>query len=197
MSLRPLLALLFSRLALGCQRNHAETTSVLRYPPKTRQEAGGMCLTCHVEIEEMHAKRLLYCTECHGGDDAATEKDRAHVAPTMAMPLNPTIPPVDDLDLAYLQFLKPSNLRVVRRSCGGASPLSFRRSNRNKGGAGCPAILPYRGRIARNEVTVEGRRVLVDAREGAWPSTMEGGQLSFADASANASSLTSFVLACW
>ncbi len=80
-----------------------------------------MCLRCHVEIEEMHAKRLLYCVDCHGGDDTAIDKDKAHIAPSMPMPLNPTILPVDYPDLAYLRFLNPSNLRVVRQTCGKSS----------------------------------------------------------------------------
>jgi len=43
--------------------------------------AGGKseaCLSCHKGIEEIHPKAPLYCTTCHKGNAAATEKAAAH-----------------------------------------------------------------------------------------------------------------------
>src|SRR5262245_18032371 len=48
-----------------------------------RYEQGSSgCLTCHFGIENDHGKANLKigCTDCHGGDGAATDKAKAHVA---------------------------------------------------------------------------------------------------------------------
>jgi len=37
-------------------------------------------------IEEIHPGYALSCVDCHGGDDTATQKDKAHVLPKQALP---------------------------------------------------------------------------------------------------------------
>src|SRR5471032_910098 len=53
---------------------------------QTRQQADAKsrsCLGCHHGIEPMHASSAvkLGCTDCHGGNAAATTKQEAHVQP--------------------------------------------------------------------------------------------------------------------
>ena len=41
------------------------------------------CERCHKNIEPMHTSPAVHlaCTDCHGGDAAATEKTKAHIQP--------------------------------------------------------------------------------------------------------------------
>ena len=80
--------------------------------------ATGHCIDCHTGIEMAHGKYPLGCTHCHTGDPLAVTKEAAHVAPLAPLPRDATTLPVDYFDTAYLQFQNPSNLRVVRSTCG-------------------------------------------------------------------------------
>ncbi|MBI4515593.1 MAG: hypothetical protein HY699_07235 [Deltaproteobacteria bacterium] len=80
--------------------------------------ATGHCIDCHAGIETAHTKLALGCTHCHTGNPQATTKDGAHVQAQAPLPQNATILPQDYADRDYLQFLNPSNLRVVRSTCG-------------------------------------------------------------------------------
>jgi hypothetical protein len=82
--------------------------------------ATGHCIDCHQGIENAHPKHPLGCTHCHTGNPGALVKNDAHVAPQAALPQNATILPIDYFDRPYLQFQNPSNLRVVRSTCGQA-----------------------------------------------------------------------------
>ncbi len=87
-------------------------------PTDAVQAATGHCIDCHQGIEQAHPKRPLGCTQCHTGDPNATAKAEAHVRPQAPLPQDATILPADYFDRDYLQFLNPSNLRVVRSTCG-------------------------------------------------------------------------------
>jgi len=75
------------------------------------------CLSCHEGVEEMHPWEPLSCTDCHGGDGAAEEKERAHVAPKQPVPNDERTVPLA-YDLAYRRFANPNDLRVVDQTCG-------------------------------------------------------------------------------
>src|SRR5947207_7583123 len=85
------------------------------------------CLACHKNIEPMHTSPAvrLGCTDCHGGNAAATTKDAAHVKP-----LHPEIwkssanPPRTYTALLqespqFVQFVNPGDLRVAEETRGG------------------------------------------------------------------------------
>ena len=74
------------------------------------------CETCHQGIESMHPWYELTCTACHGGDGTATDQRLAHVSPRRPPPADERLWPQDHDD-AYVQFLNPSDLRVVHRTC--------------------------------------------------------------------------------
>lgn len=110
------LTLIFGIAACGGGGGN-EQTEVIEQPTTefTKSEPG--CLTCHANIERFHENVEIACTDCHGGDYTATEKLLAHVQPTLPVINDSTVPPLD-YDLPYQRFVNPSNLRVVKETCG-------------------------------------------------------------------------------
>ncbi len=104
--------------------------------PKPSTTSSGQCAECHEGIEPIHDVDIIPaddCTSCHGGDDSASSKDKAHVP----VPDNywevrgdglPDAPEgfikdmapdqLDQLDTAYIQFINPGDIRVARKTCG-------------------------------------------------------------------------------
>ncbi len=95
--------------------------SLLPDQPAARAASGAParngCLQCHGGIEEIHPGFPLRCVDCHGGDESAAEKDRAHVLPKQPVPGDERVLP-ENFDLEWQRFRNPSNLRVVRQTCG-------------------------------------------------------------------------------
>lgn len=82
------------------------------------------CLMCHWGIEDPFANMgsfLLDCTFCHGGNPNAVTKSAAHVHPDGTVVYDSTTPSMTQ-DLAYQQFVNPSNLRVAQNTCGTCHP---------------------------------------------------------------------------
>lgn len=75
------------------------------------------CLACHDGIEAMHPKAALACTDCHGGNGGAGNKNQAHVAQPPVRIEDERVAPLDK-DLAWIQFRNPMDLRVAERTCG-------------------------------------------------------------------------------
>ncbi|MCB9883808.1 MAG: hypothetical protein H6834_18615, partial [Planctomycetes bacterium] len=80
-------------------------------------EDAGSCGTCHAGIEDMHPWHPLTCSQCHGGNDRATTKTGAHVAPQTGAPNDERVLP-QSFDPAWVRFVNPSDLRVATRTCG-------------------------------------------------------------------------------
>ena len=82
------------------------------------------CLVCHDQIESatINMGFDLDCTFCHGGDPNSAIKEIAHVLPTLPVIMDNTVAPLD-YDLPYQQFVNPSNLRVVKNTCGACHPF--------------------------------------------------------------------------
>lgn len=80
--------------------------------------ATGNCIVCHTGIEIAHEKFTLGCAQCHGGNPEATTKEEAHVLALAEIPRDGTVLPLDYFDSEYLRFINPSNLRVVKSTCG-------------------------------------------------------------------------------
>lgn len=95
--------------------------------------AGG-CTSCHEGIEQAHDPIAAdQCAICHGGDEAAATKTKAHVPvpENWAEIRGSGLPPaphgfirdfapdqLDQLDPAYLRFINPGDIRVVGETCG-------------------------------------------------------------------------------
>lgn len=82
---------------------------------------GSSCLVCHAGIEDMHPKKRLSCTECHGGDPTRARKEEAHVLPRFPLPNDERIVPLN-YDPAVLRFRNPMDLRVAKDTCGTCHP---------------------------------------------------------------------------
>ncbi len=101
------------------------------------------CEDCHVGIETSHSEEVLpllvqpTCSFCHGGKQDGTSKEEAHVAvpsnwEEIQGPRNVPTPygyikdfapdQLAALDPAYLQFINPSDIRIVDRTCGTCHP---------------------------------------------------------------------------
>jgi hypothetical protein len=113
-------------------------------PAETLDEG---CLTCHDKIEPMHwyssqtgtLEKLdhgrdaqgLTCTECHGGNPIAKEKETAHVRPRFPREWERNgkfkIPersgPLWSREsLEFVRFINPGDLRVAAKTCGECHP---------------------------------------------------------------------------
>ncbi|HED66262.1 MAG TPA: hypothetical protein ENJ09_11980, partial [Planctomycetes bacterium] len=86
-------------------------------PTATPAPESNGCLACHAGIEEMHPEAELSCVDCHGGDQEAADKARAHVR-RPSVPIEDERTPPPDRDLAWRRFRNPSDLRVVNETCG-------------------------------------------------------------------------------
>lgn len=103
-----------------CRRAPAAGGPLPAVTPPFAQAVYPACLLCHDQLENAMEHMFgmdLDCTFCHGGDPYATKKDHAHVQPDGTVTYGISIPPIDQ-DLAYQQFVNPSNLRTVDSSCG-------------------------------------------------------------------------------
>lgn len=73
-------------------------------------------------IEQVHPWKAVGCVACHGGDDTVRDKEGAHVsAPAGTSVLavrSMTAVELDAVELAYVQWVNPSDYRVVDRTCG-------------------------------------------------------------------------------
>lgn len=109
----------FGALGLASAVAMADPENRPGQPPAPRAPG---CLNCHGNIEDATANMqwngFHRCVDCHGGDAHATTKEEAHVQPTLPVIMDQTVAPLD-YDLAYQQFINPSNLRVADRTCGG------------------------------------------------------------------------------
>ena len=117
--------LLFSSLLLlwGCPGKDGK-------PPSGSDQ----CLTCHFGIEDIHSVAFTngQCVICHGGDKNAVTKEAAHVPIPDdywdirgdALPAAPhgyikdfTPDQLDALDLDYVRFINPGDIRAAEQSC--------------------------------------------------------------------------------
>jgi len=85
-------------------------------PDEKLRKADPGCISCHRGIEVMHPWAELSCTGCHGGDGAAREKEKAHVAPRQPIPNDERTVGLK-VDPEYRRFVNPTDLRVVAETC--------------------------------------------------------------------------------
>ncbi|HZS08336.1 MAG TPA: hypothetical protein VFD58_26115 [Blastocatellia bacterium] len=90
------------------------------------------CIVCHTGSESMHpgesgdADLGIGCADCHGGDPAAADKNKAHVQPrlkdvwkTTANPKQLAAKQNQESD-EYIRFVNPGDYRAADLSCGTA-----------------------------------------------------------------------------
>jgi len=95
---------------------------------RVRGDAG--CISCHINIEPMHASTVvqLTCVDCHGGDGTTKDKNQAHVHPahpeiwkTSANPPR-TYTALLRESPEFVRFINPGDLRVAPEVCGRCHP---------------------------------------------------------------------------
>jgi hypothetical protein len=92
---------------------------------ETHAKSAG-CLACHTGSRDPHFKDTvtLGCTDCHGGDAAATAKEQAHVSPRYPQFWPTSANPVRSYTLLnhespeFVRFINPGDFRVAHLSCG-------------------------------------------------------------------------------
>jgi hypothetical protein len=99
------------------------------------------CVACHTDVDQptMHAPGTVEigCTDCHGGDATADEKERAHVQPRLPELWPSSANPerlsaaMNGEDPEFLRFVNPSDLRVAGLTCGGCHASEVRRVRRS------------------------------------------------------------------
>lgn len=95
----------------------AEAQEVPGGDARERRKPDPGCIHCHQGLEVMHPWDPLSCTDCHGGDGTADDKERAHVRPSRPAPNDERTVGLK-YDLAYRRFVNPTDLRVVDEACG-------------------------------------------------------------------------------
>lgn len=105
-------------------------------PVRIAGRLGCMLNECHARVEHIHyGGASLDCVDCHGGNGSAITIETAHVTTTVSF--NPSSPggqapggrilegaslaELDELDPTVLQFLNPSDYRVVSQTCGSST----------------------------------------------------------------------------
>jgi hypothetical protein len=109
--------------ALSTQHPDSTQSSVL----STQHSAPEGCVTCHTNIEPIHASGAvkLSCVDCHGGNAVATTKEAAHVKPLhpeiWSSSANPkrSYTALLEEPAEFVKFINPGDLRVAPETCGG------------------------------------------------------------------------------
>jgi len=84
------------------------------------------CIACHKTVGDPHGSPAfsLGCTDCHGGDATARDKQTAHVHPRHANAWTSSANPIRSYTLLnherpeFIRFVNPGDLRVAHQSCG-------------------------------------------------------------------------------
>ena len=105
------------------------------------------CMACHKGVGDPHGKETLRigCTDCHGGDASATDKNRAHVLPKNPQFWLTSGNPVRSYTLlnnespAFIRFVNPGDFRVAHVSCGtsGCHPKEVQVNRKQIMSTGC------------------------------------------------------------
>ena len=84
------------------------------------------CMVCHKTVGDPHVSQALNlgCTDCHGGDATARDKQAAHVHPRHPDAWTSSANPIRSYTLLnherpeFIRFVNPGDLRVAHQSCG-------------------------------------------------------------------------------
>ena len=117
---------------------------------QTAAEAYGKsvgCMGCHKSVGDPHGKDTLRigCTDCHGGDANAADKNKAHVLPRNPQLWLTSANPVRSYTLLnnespqFVRFVNPGDLRINHISCGtsGCHPKEVQTNRKQIMATGC------------------------------------------------------------
>ncbi len=136
------------------------------------------CLACHKGVADPHGKETLRigCTDCHGGDATAIEKNKAHVLPRHPQFWLSSANPVRSYTLLnnespeFIRFVNPGDFRIAHISCGtiGCHPKEVQVNRKQIMTTGCMLW----GAAAYNNGTLPVKQAVVGEAYG-----MHGGAL--------------------
>lgn len=105
------------------------------------------CMACHKDTGDPHGKDTLRigCTDCHGGDASASDKNAAHVLPKNPQFWLTSANPVRSYTLlnnespAFIRFVNPGDFRIAHISCGtaGCHPKEVQTNRKQIMSTGC------------------------------------------------------------
>lgn len=114
---------------------------------EVKQTKSAGCVVCHQTVGDPHQKETLRigCTDCHGGNAATVDKDRAHVAPRYPEFWPSSRNPVRSYALLnhespeFVRFVNPGDFRVAHISCGtsGCHPREVQTNRKQIMATGC------------------------------------------------------------
>ena len=127
-------------VAQGCLHGHHEFRPADR-PFQPGRETDRSCVECHGDYAGEHDSPTMHdslavkigCTDCHGGDATASEKEKAHVQPRHPKYWPSSANPerlyakINKEDPAFIRFVNPGDLRVASVTCGECHPSEVRR----------------------------------------------------------------------
>jgi hypothetical protein len=130
------------------------------------------CVVCHRNVGDPHGKDTLRigCTDCHGGDAGAADKNKAHVLPKMPQFWLSSANPVRSYTLlnnespAFIRFVNPGDFRVAHISCGtaGCHPKEVQVNRKQIMATGCMLW----GAAAYNNGTLPVKRAVLGEAYG-------------------------------
>jgi len=106
----------------------AQESRLIRQTQAEADQKSKGCLICHGKIENKNMHKTtaikLGCTDCHGGDAAATTVKEGHVKPRDVNKWKTAANPVNSFTLInkespeFIKFVNPGDLRVADETCG-------------------------------------------------------------------------------
>ncbi len=130
-----LLGVLLLAVMQGCPARKTRRPPLQR--PGMQKETSKSCVECHglLDAPTMHESPAVEigCTDCHGGNALAPEKERAHVQPRhpewWPSAANPQHSGAryNQESPEFIRFVNPGDLRVCGLTCGGCHPSEVRR----------------------------------------------------------------------
>ena len=105
------------------------------------------CMGCHKNVGDPHGKDTLRigCTDCHGGDASAADKNKAHILPKNPQMWLSSANPVRSYTLLnhespqFIRFVNPGDFRIAHISCGtsGCHPKEVQTNRKQIMATGC------------------------------------------------------------
>ncbi|MDY3554654.1 hypothetical protein R5W24_003780 [Gemmata sp. JC717] len=145
---------------------------LMKQTPAEAYAKSAGCMACHKGVGDPHGKDTLRigCTDCHGGDATTTDKNRAHVLPSMPQFWPSSGNPVRSYTLlnnespAFVRFMNPGDFRIAHISCGtaGCHPKEVQTNRKQIMATGCMLW----GAAAYNNGTLPVKRAIVGEAYG-------------------------------
>ena len=151
---------------------HLANVELMKQTPEEAYAKSAGCMGCHRNVGDPHGKDTLRigCTDCHGGDGTACDKNKAHVLPKMPQFWPTSANPVRSYTLLnnespeFIRFMNPGDFRIAHISCGtaGCHPKEVQTNRKQIMATGCMLW----GAAAYNNGTLPVKRAVLGEAYG-------------------------------